>query len=163
MSDEIGRYGCGSDYGRLREVIVGIPDALTLPPFSADLCHYNDELRGVLESSGGKPVSIRDAMPERYERAAAQIETIAATYEERGVVAHRPRPFSGPERRYLGDLQTGHSQLYPADPVYMLGAHFLELNIELSRDWPVITEMKDPPEDADEWREVKDKLQYLER
>jgi len=27
----------------------------------------------------------------------------------------------------------------------------------------VITEMKDPPEDADEWREVKDKLKYLER
>ena len=40
---------------------------------------------------------------------------------------------------------------------------FLELNAELSQDWPVITEMKDPPEDADEWREVKDKLQYLER
>ncbi len=42
-------------------------------------------------------------------------------------------------------------------------AHFLELNAELSQEWPVITEMKDPPPDADEWREVKDKLQYLER
>ena len=40
---------------------------------------------------------------------------------------------------------------------------FLALNAELSREWPVITEMKDPPEDADEWREVKDKLKYLER
>jgi ferredoxin len=40
---------------------------------------------------------------------------------------------------------------------------FLELNTELSQIWPVITEMKDAPEDADEWREVKDKLQYLER
>jgi hypothetical protein len=27
----------------------------------------------------------------------------------------------------------------------------------------LITEMKDPPEDEAEWREVKDKLQYLER
>ena len=34
---------------------------------------------------------------------------------------------------------------------------------ELSQEWPVITEMKDPPEDSDDWREVKDKLQYLER
>ncbi len=41
--------------------------------------------------------------------------------------------------------------------------HFLELNTELSETWPVITEMKDAPEDADEWREVKDKFQYLER
>jgi ferredoxin len=40
---------------------------------------------------------------------------------------------------------------------------FLGLNEELSKDWPVITEMKDAPEDADDWREVKDKLQYLER
>jgi ferredoxin len=40
---------------------------------------------------------------------------------------------------------------------------YLEINAELSLKWPVITEMKDPPEDADEWREVKDKLQYLER
>jgi len=40
---------------------------------------------------------------------------------------------------------------------------FLQINEELSQDWPVITEMKDPPDDADEWREVKDKLQLLER
>jgi ferredoxin len=40
---------------------------------------------------------------------------------------------------------------------------FLELNTELSQIWPVITEMKDAPEDADEWREVSDKLQYLEK
>ncbi len=40
---------------------------------------------------------------------------------------------------------------------------FLELNTELSQLWPVITEMKDPPEDADEWRDVSDKLQHLER
>lgn len=129
VADLGGRRGCGSDYGRLREVVVGIPDDLTLPPFSADLEHYNDELRGVLESSGGRPVAIREAMPERYERAALQLEAIAAIYAERGVVVHRPRPFSEPERRYLVDLQAGRNQLYPADPVYVLGKHFLELNI----------------------------------
>jgi len=41
--------------------------------------------------------------------------------------------------------------------------HFLKLNAELSQEWPVITEMQDPPADADKWREVKDKLKYLER
>jgi len=40
---------------------------------------------------------------------------------------------------------------------------FLALNTELSASWPVIIEMKDAPEDADDWREVKDKFQYLER
>lgn len=41
--------------------------------------------------------------------------------------------------------------------------NFLELNAELSREWPVITEQKDPPADAEKWDGVKDKLQYLER
>tara|TARA_Y100000817_G_scaffold310799_1_gene301987 strand:+ start:3871 stop:4194 length:324 start_codon:yes stop_codon:yes gene_type:complete len=40
---------------------------------------------------------------------------------------------------------------------------FLELNAELSQNWPVITEAKDAPVDADDWREVKDKLQHLEK
>ena len=41
--------------------------------------------------------------------------------------------------------------------------HFLKLNEELSRDWPVITEQKAPPADAEEWDGKPDKLQYLER
>ena len=41
--------------------------------------------------------------------------------------------------------------------------HFLELNAELSQEWPVITEQKDPPPDADEWDGKPDKLNLLER
>ena len=40
---------------------------------------------------------------------------------------------------------------------------FIELNAELSKIWPVINEMKSAPEDADEWKDVKDKIKYLER
>ena len=40
---------------------------------------------------------------------------------------------------------------------------FLPLNEELSLEWPVITEIGAVPEDADEWKEVKDKRQHLER
>ncbi len=40
---------------------------------------------------------------------------------------------------------------------------FIELNDELSREWPVINEMKDAPADADDWKEVAEKLQHLER
>ena len=41
--------------------------------------------------------------------------------------------------------------------------NFLELNEELSREWPVITEKIDAPADAAEWDGVPNKLQYLER
>ena len=40
---------------------------------------------------------------------------------------------------------------------------FIELNAELAKGWPVINEMKDAPADADDWKETKEKLQYLER
>ncbi|MDH5388589.1 MAG: ferredoxin family protein [Gammaproteobacteria bacterium] len=42
-------------------------------------------------------------------------------------------------------------------------AAFLALNEELSREWPVINESKDAPDDADDWDGVEGKLQYLER
>ena len=53
--------------------------------------------------------------------------------------------------------------IYSEDELPEGQEHYLKLNEELTQDWPVITEMIDPPDDADEWREVKDKLQYLER
>jgi ferredoxin len=40
---------------------------------------------------------------------------------------------------------------------------YLELNAELSREWPVITQQKDALPDADDWNGVPDKLKYLER
>ncbi len=40
---------------------------------------------------------------------------------------------------------------------------FLELNAELSKSWPVISEAKPGPADADDWKDVKDKLKHLER
>ena len=40
---------------------------------------------------------------------------------------------------------------------------FIELNAELSKDWPVINEMKDASADADEWKDKTGKLEYLER
>jgi ferredoxin len=40
---------------------------------------------------------------------------------------------------------------------------FLALNKELAQKWPNITHRKDPPADADEWKDKEDKLQYLEK
>ncbi|MES1928113.1 4Fe-4S ferredoxin [Salinisphaera dokdonensis CL-ES53] len=42
-------------------------------------------------------------------------------------------------------------------------AHFLELNAELAAKWPVITEIKPAPDDADEWADKPNKLELLER
>jgi ferredoxin len=53
--------------------------------------------------------------------------------------------------------------IYAEDDLPEGQEQFLALNADLAQNWPVITEMKAAPEDADDWREVTDKLQYLER
>src|SRR5690606_15146519 len=40
---------------------------------------------------------------------------------------------------------------------------FKEINAELAKVWPVITEKKPPPEDAKEWEGKPDKLKLLEK
>lgn len=40
---------------------------------------------------------------------------------------------------------------------------FIALNVELARDWPTITEKKDALPDAEQWKDVKGKLEHLER
>ena len=39
---------------------------------------------------------------------------------------------------------------------------YLDLNAKLAKKWPEISEQKEAPEDAKEWEDVEDKLQYLE-
>ena len=40
---------------------------------------------------------------------------------------------------------------------------FLKLNAELAKAWPVLTEKKDAPADADDWKDKKDKVDLLDR
>ena len=53
--------------------------------------------------------------------------------------------------------------IFPEDELPDDQAEFLELNAELSTEWPVITVMKEAPPDAEEWDGKPDKLKYLER
>ncbi|KNH05374.1 4Fe-4S ferredoxin, iron-sulfur binding [Candidatus Burkholderia brachyanthoides] len=41
--------------------------------------------------------------------------------------------------------------------------HFTELNAELSRNWPSITKTKAPLPESDDFKDVKEKLNLLER
>lgn len=52
--------------------------------------------------------------------------------------------------------------IYSEDEVPADQQQFLEINERLAQKWPVITAQKEAPEDAAEWEDVPDKLQYLE-
>ena len=40
---------------------------------------------------------------------------------------------------------------------------FVELNAELAKKWPIITEVSEPTADADEWRDKPGKIDLLEK
>ncbi len=53
--------------------------------------------------------------------------------------------------------------IYSEDEVPADQQQFIELNRELSKGWPAITEVKSALPDAEEWKDKPGKLQYLER
>jgi ferredoxin len=53
--------------------------------------------------------------------------------------------------------------IYAEDDLPDNQRHFTALNAELSKKWKPIVEKKDTPADADDWKDVKDKLKLLER
>jgi ferredoxin len=53
--------------------------------------------------------------------------------------------------------------IVPEEDVPSDQQHFTALNAELSRKWPSITRSKGALPDADQWKDVKDKLGLLQR
>ncbi len=53
--------------------------------------------------------------------------------------------------------------IFAEDDVPAGQEQFVALNAELAKKWPVITQIKPAPEDADQWNGAENKLQYLER
>ena len=53
--------------------------------------------------------------------------------------------------------------IFPEDDVPAGQEHFIALNAELSKGWPVLTVRKDAPADAKEWDGKADKLKLLEK
>ena len=52
--------------------------------------------------------------------------------------------------------------IYAEEDVPQSQMNFIKINVDLSAKWPSITRMKSHLPDADDWKDVKDKLKYLE-
>jgi len=53
--------------------------------------------------------------------------------------------------------------IYAEDDLPSEMTQFIEINADLSKKWPVITEKKDPPADAADWEDKPNKLDLLDR
>ncbi|MFZ6848966.1 ferredoxin FdxA [Undibacterium sp. RuRC25W] len=53
--------------------------------------------------------------------------------------------------------------IYAEEDVPADQQQFIKINADLTRKWPSITKTVAPLADADDWKDVKEKLQYLDR
>ena len=53
--------------------------------------------------------------------------------------------------------------IYAEDDLPESQKHFLQINTDLSKEWPIIDKWEDPPEDADAWAKVQDKEHLIEK
>jgi len=53
--------------------------------------------------------------------------------------------------------------IYAEEDVPANQQQFIKLNVELARKWHSITKSKAPLSEAEQWKDIDDKLQYLER
>ena len=53
--------------------------------------------------------------------------------------------------------------IYAEDDVPGDQQQFIKMNSELAKQWPSITKSKAPLPDADDWKDVKTKLEHLEK
>ena len=53
--------------------------------------------------------------------------------------------------------------IYAEEDVPADQQQFIKINVDLTRSWPSITKTTTPLPDADDWKDVKDKLQHLVR
>jgi ferredoxin len=53
--------------------------------------------------------------------------------------------------------------IYPEEDLPEKWQHFIEMNKELGKEWPIINETHDPLSTAEEFKEVENKLDKLDR
>ncbi|WP_295455396.1 hypothetical protein [uncultured Thiodictyon sp.] len=117
------RFGVWNEYGRLREVAVGTTDGIVVPSFSPA---YPPEIQALTRAHEGKPLLDVEGFETILQAVQAELDHLAETYRRLGVIVHRPRPYTDAERDFLSSLQRGAYQLYPADPIWIIGRHAIE-------------------------------------
>jgi glycine amidinotransferase len=122
-------FGVHHEWGKLREVVIGISPADDFVVFHEDSARWlvppADTYR---RAHTGRRLIELD--PERARRIERQIDSLAELVAREGVTVHRPERLDGEERTFLAPNGEG-AQLFPRDPMIVIGNHVIESSIRL--------------------------------
>jgi N-dimethylarginine dimethylaminohydrolase len=122
--DAIGVY---NEWGRLREVVLGIEDDTIEPEYVNSLVWVPDKGVEYLKEYGGK--SSREIFPQEMAAVKAQIDALAAALEKEGVKVNRLKPMRYQEEKdFLSGLQKGNMLFGGADFFRVIDDNVILLN-----------------------------------
>ncbi|MGF1778769.1 hypothetical protein [Vibrio nomapromontoriensis] len=115
----------GSEWGVLKEVIIGRVDQLAYPTISKALAArmgiFNKPGRDKILANAGKPYA--EADPMRFKKIRKEVEDWVNLLEGRGIKVHRPRLLTAEELQYK---EPGVGSLFVKDPLSVVGKMVIE-------------------------------------
>ncbi len=122
-------FGAHHEWGRLREVVIGISPAEDFIVF------HEDSQRWLLPEGDAfsrqhKGQRLIDIAPDRARHIERQVDALAELVAREGVVVHRPERLKGEERTFMAPNGEG-SQLFPRDPLIVVGNHAIDASLRL--------------------------------
>lgn len=122
--------GVHHEWGKLKEVIVGIGDDLAYPSYNEAVSFfYEPEHIEGMKLYGGVDASEID--PEGVQEAKAQIDNLARVLDSLGIIVHRSHRLAPEEMKYLEYVQKGSVFLYARDLVLVIDTNVIETAISL--------------------------------
>lgn len=123
------RFGVHHEWGKLREVVIGISPAEDFVVF------YEDSQRWLVppgdafsrQHAGRRLIDIDAEWAKRIER---QVDALAELVAREGVTVHRPELLRGDERTFLAPNGEG-AQLFPRDGMIVIGRHVIDASLRL--------------------------------
>ncbi|MGQ0582720.1 MAG: hypothetical protein ACT4O6_12345 [Reyranella sp.] len=123
------RFGAHHEWGKLREVVIGISPAEDFVVF------YEESQRWLVppgdafsrQHAGRRLIDIDAEWAKRIER---QVDALAELVARQGVVVHRPERLKGDERSFLAPNGEG-AQLFARDGMIVVGSHVIDASLRL--------------------------------
>jgi N-dimethylarginine dimethylaminohydrolase len=122
-------FGAHHEWGKLREVVIGISPAEDFVVFHEDSMRWQVPPSDTFsrKHTGRRLIEV-DA--ERARRIQRQVDALAELVAREGVTVHRPERLQGEERTFLAPNGEG-AQLYPRDPMIVVGNHVIDASLRL--------------------------------
>ncbi|UYN96632.1 MAG: hypothetical protein KIT25_06785 [Enhydrobacter sp.] len=122
-------FGVHNEWGKLREVVIGISPAEDFVVFHEKSQRWlSPEGEAVSRANAGR--RLIDVDPEWAHRIERQVEALAELVAREGVTVHRPQRLAGEERTFLAPNGEG-AQLFARDGMIVISNHVIDASLRL--------------------------------